>query len=89
MILLDMMGYKNLEMGRDPMSTRWLQDIIWQNRPRARSRQSVCRSRGGRGWDDHEPFFARAWTRSISFNWDRIRTGIKLMTRSTKCRHKV
>src|SRR5689334_4800096 len=30
MILLDMMGYKDLELGRDPTSTRWLQDIIWQ-----------------------------------------------------------
>src|SRR5688500_5417050 len=30
MILLDMMGYKNLELGRDTLSTRWLQDIIWQ-----------------------------------------------------------
>ncbi|HEU4869445.1 MAG TPA: M28 family peptidase, partial [Pyrinomonadaceae bacterium] len=27
MILLDMMGYQNLELGRDPLSTRWLQDI--------------------------------------------------------------
>src|SRR5215212_12257920 len=30
MILLDMMGYKNLELGRDPTSSRWLQDIIWK-----------------------------------------------------------
>jgi len=28
LILLDMMGYKKLELGRDPASTRWLQDII-------------------------------------------------------------
>ena len=31
MILLDLMGYKNLELGRDTMSTRWLQDIIWRS----------------------------------------------------------
>src|SRR5882724_11219790 len=30
LILLDMMGYKNLELGRDDMSTRWLQDIVWR-----------------------------------------------------------
>ncbi|HXM36606.1 MAG TPA: M28 family peptidase, partial [Pyrinomonadaceae bacterium] len=29
MILLDMMGFKNLELGRDDLSTRWLQDIVW------------------------------------------------------------
>src|SRR5688500_14977213 len=29
LILLDVMGYKNLELGRDSLSTRWLQDIIW------------------------------------------------------------
>jgi len=30
LILLDMMGYKNLELGREQMSSRWLQDIVWQ-----------------------------------------------------------
>ena len=30
MILLDMIGYKNLQLGRDDMSTKWLQDIVWQ-----------------------------------------------------------
>ncbi len=30
LILLDMIGYKNLELGRDSLSTRWLQDVIWQ-----------------------------------------------------------
>ncbi len=29
MILLDMIGYKNLEIPRDDMGTTWINDIIW------------------------------------------------------------
>ena len=58
MILLDMMGYKNLELGRDPTSTRWLQDIIWQT-GRALGYDKVFVDRDeGVGGDDHEPFIA-------------------------------
>jgi glutaminyl-peptide cyclotransferase len=56
MILLDMMGYKNLELGRDPTSTRWLQDIIWQTgRALGYGKVFVDREEGV-GGDDHEPF---------------------------------
>lgn len=56
MILLDMVGYKNLELGRDPMSTRWLQDIIWQaGRELGHGKVFVDREEGV-GGDDHEPF---------------------------------
>lgn len=56
MILLDLMGYKNLELGRDTMSTRWLQDIIWQT-ARELGYSSVFVDRPeGVGGDDHEPF---------------------------------
>ena len=56
MILLDMMGYKELELGRDTMSTRWLQDIIWQTgRELGYSKIFVDRPEGV-GGDDHEPF---------------------------------
>ena len=56
MILLDMMGYKNLELGRDPTSTRWLQDIIWQTgRELGYSKVFVDREEGV-GGDDHDPF---------------------------------
>src|SRR5262245_29239950 len=56
MILLDMMGYKNLELGRDPMSTRWLQDIIWKTgRELGYGKVFVDREEGV-GGDDHEPF---------------------------------
>ena len=56
MILLDMMGYKNLELGRDTMSTRWLQDIVWQTgRELGHEKIFVDRDEGV-GGDDHEPF---------------------------------
>ncbi|MFN2515952.1 MAG: M28 family peptidase [Pyrinomonadaceae bacterium] len=56
MILMDLMGYKNLELGRDTMSTRWLQDIIWRTaRDLDYGKYFVDRPEGV-GGDDHEPF---------------------------------
>jgi Zn-dependent M28 family amino/carboxypeptidase len=56
MILLDMMGYKNLELGRDPSSIRWLQDIIWRTgRELGYGKVFVDREEGV-GGDDHEAF---------------------------------
>jgi len=56
LILLDMMGYRDLELGRDTMSTKWLQDIIWQT-ARDLGHSSVFVERPeGVGGDDHEPF---------------------------------
>jgi len=56
MILLDMMGFKKLELGRDPSSTRWLQDIIWTTgRELGHTRIFVDREEGV-GGDDHDPF---------------------------------
>lgn len=56
LILLDMVGYKKLELGRDSMSTRWLQDIIWQTgRELGHDKVFVDREEGI-GGDDHEPF---------------------------------
>lgn len=56
MILLDMMGYKNLELGRDTQSTKWLQDVIWQTgRELGHTKIFVDRPEGV-GGDDHEPF---------------------------------
>ena len=56
MILLDMMGYKNLELGRDPSSTRWLQDIIWQTGRELGYQKVFLDREEGVGGDDHEPF---------------------------------
>lgn len=56
LILLDLMGYKNLQLGRDPMSTRWLQDIVWRTaRDVGHGKYFVDRPEGV-GGDDHEPF---------------------------------
>ena len=56
MILLDMMGYKKLELGRDPMSTKWLQDIIWQTGRELGHDKIFVDREEGIGGDDHEPF---------------------------------
>lgn len=56
LILLDMMGYKKLELGRDPLSTRWLQDIIWQTGRELGHDKIFVEREEGIGGDDHEPF---------------------------------
>jgi len=56
LILLDMIGSKNLELGRESMSSRWLQDIVWQTaRDLGQGKFFVDRPEGV-GGDDHEPF---------------------------------
>ena len=56
LILLDMMGYSKLELGRDDMSTPWLVDIIWKTAQGiGYSKQFVDRAEGV-GGDDHAPF---------------------------------
>jgi hypothetical protein len=58
LILLDMMGYKFLELGRETQSTRWLQDTVWQTaRELGYEKYFVDRSEGV-GGDDHEAFLA-------------------------------
>lgn len=56
LILLDMMGYKKLELGRDSLSTRWLQDIIWQTGRELGHEKIFVERHEGIGGDDHEPF---------------------------------
>ena len=56
MILLDMMGYKSLELGRDPMSTKWLQDIIWKTGRELGYEKVFVDREEGVGGDDHEAF---------------------------------
>ncbi|HEV7683369.1 MAG TPA: M28 family peptidase [Pyrinomonadaceae bacterium] len=56
LILLDMMGSTNLELGRDTLSTKWLQDIVWRAaRDSGYGKYFVDRPEGV-GGDDHEPF---------------------------------
>jgi glutaminyl-peptide cyclotransferase len=56
MILFDMMGYKNLRLGRDDLSTTWLQDIVWQTGKQLGYGQQFVDAREGVGDDDHAPF---------------------------------
>ncbi|MGH9881373.1 MAG: M28 family peptidase [Pyrinomonadaceae bacterium] len=56
LILLDLMGYKNLELGRDTMSTKWLQDVIWQTAKEMGHGSIFLDRPEDVGGDDHEPF---------------------------------
>jgi Zn-dependent M28 family amino/carboxypeptidase len=56
LILLDMMGYKDLELGRDTMSTRWLQDVVWKTAHESGYGKYFVERPEGVGGDDHEPF---------------------------------
>ena len=56
LILLDMMGYTKLELGRDTLSTKWLQDIIWQTGRELGHEKIFVDRQEGIGGDDHEPF---------------------------------
>ena len=56
MILLDMMGYKNLRLGRDDMGTGWLIDEVWQTAGELGFSSKFVDEPEGVGGDDHEPF---------------------------------
>ena len=56
MILFDMMGFKNLRLGRDDLSTRWLQDIVWQTAKKNGHGGQFIDAPEGVGDDDHAPF---------------------------------
>jgi hypothetical protein len=56
MILFDMMGYKNLRLGRDEMSTSWLLDTVWQTAKQLGYGAQFVDAREGVGDDDHAPF---------------------------------
>ncbi|HEX8142535.1 MAG TPA: M28 family peptidase [Pyrinomonadaceae bacterium] len=55
MILLDMIGFKNLEIPREEMSARWINDIIWQT-ARELGHGAVFVERSDYVTDDHVPF---------------------------------
>lgn len=56
MILLDMMGYKNLKLARDEMGTPGLSDIIWQTGKEIGYGNIFVDGEEPVGGDDHEPF---------------------------------
>jgi len=56
MILLDMMGYKNLRLGRADMGTAWLTDIVWQTGKHWVTATCLLTRLKASGDDDHGPF---------------------------------
>lgn len=57
MILLDMVGYKELEFGRElDLSTKWLIDVVWGTAQDLGHGQKFVQRNEGCGADDHEPF---------------------------------
>lgn len=55
MILMDMIGYKELRLGRADLGTTWLQDVVWQTGKQLGYKEFVD-AREGVGDDDHSPF---------------------------------
>jgi Peptidase family M28 len=56
MILLDMMGSKNLRLDRPELSSRWLVDIVWQTARDSGYGKQFTDGREGVDDDDHKPF---------------------------------
>jgi glutaminyl-peptide cyclotransferase len=56
LILLDMVGYTKLDLGRDDMSTPWLVEIIWRTAHEIGYSKQFPDREEGVGGDDHEPF---------------------------------
>jgi glutaminyl-peptide cyclotransferase len=56
MILLDIIGYKDLRLGRADLGTAWLQDIIWQTGKELGYGSQFVNDTEGVGDDDHSPF---------------------------------
>ena len=56
LLLMDLMGSKDLELGRDTMSTRWLQDIVWHTARDLGYEKYFVERAEPLGGDDHEPF---------------------------------
>jgi glutaminyl-peptide cyclotransferase len=55
-ILLDMIGYKNLRLGRADLGTAWLVDTVWQTAKQLGYGSVFIDSVEGVGDDDHAPF---------------------------------
>ncbi|HYE15784.1 MAG TPA: M28 family metallopeptidase [Pyrinomonadaceae bacterium] len=58
LVLLDMVGYEKLELGRETASTPWLIDIIWGTARSLGYGDIFLEREEAVGGDDHEPFLA-------------------------------
>jgi Zn-dependent M28 family amino/carboxypeptidase len=56
MILMDMIGYKDLRLGRADLGTMWLTDVVWQTAKQLGYDKQFVDAHEGVGDDDHSPF---------------------------------
>jgi hypothetical protein len=56
MILMDMIGFKDLRLGRADLGTTWLQDVVWQTGKQIGYGGQFVDAPEGVGDDDHSPF---------------------------------
>lgn len=56
LVLLDMMGYEKLSLGRDTMSTPWLVDVVWKTAAELGYGREFASRPEDVGGDDHAPF---------------------------------
>lgn len=56
MILLDLVGYKDLKLGRPQLSSKWLVDLIWETAKQIGYRSQFTDAYEGVSDDDHAPF---------------------------------
>ena len=58
-ILADMVGQKDLQLPRDPSSTKWLVELIWKTADRLGYKDVFVSRKYGPGGDDYTPFLNR------------------------------
>jgi Zn-dependent M28 family amino/carboxypeptidase len=56
LVLLDMVGYRELDLGRDTMSTKWLADLVWETARELGHGGHFKERAEDIGGDDHVPF---------------------------------
>jgi hypothetical protein len=59
MILLDMVGFKDMRLGRPAMSSKWLVDIVWQTGKQLGYSAQFTDGYEGVSDDDHAPFLRK------------------------------
>lgn len=58
LVLLDLVGYKDLDLGRDTTSTKWLGDLVWETARELGHGQQFTQRAEEVGGDDHVPFLS-------------------------------
>jgi glutaminyl-peptide cyclotransferase len=58
LVLLDLVGYQDLDLGRDTLSTKWLADVVWETARGLGHDKEFTERAEEIGDDDHAPFLA-------------------------------